>query len=651
MRKIWLSLLVCLTASGEVPSWFREVATAEHPKYPAQTKGVVLFHEERVQVEPGGKQTSQVRKAIKILNREGRQEAFGAISYDAKGSRVREFKAWLLYPTGKTKEFTKKDFVEGSNQASFELYSSQRYYSINASAEVDPGTVFGFEATLEEDRVFSQFQWFFQDDLPHLLSRYQLTVPIGWKAEAKAYQGASDKAEISGSSYTWEARKLGPLEREPNAPRFSSLVSRIAVSVFPPDGQAPMGGGMACFRTWKDVSQWKSGLMDPQAQMSAAIESKSAELTAGKANAIERIRALAEYVQQIRYVAISTNLSRGGGYVPHKADDVLRLAYGDCKDKANLLRTMLKTQKVISYPVAIYSGDPRFTVEDFPSPHQFNHAILAIRVAEDVQLPASFSHPKLGRLLLFDPTDAYVPFGFIPDHEQNSNALVTAGEEGGLIRTPQTKPGDNHTDRRWNLALDGEGKLEGQMVEVSSGQEAFDQREQSLRLPKEEYKKMLESLLSRTMTGAVIDLFAFSYEATKQEFCLELRFHASSYARVMKGKLWMVRSMPTNYAQVPNVNKSEREQALVLYPASFSERVNWKIPDTLKVDEMPEADKMESALGKFESWSKQSGDEIEVKRAIEIQSGVIPVAEYKTTRDFFMRFHGAGEARIVLVAK
>lgn len=651
MRQILVLLLLAAAASADVPGWFREAASTAHPKYPPKTKGVALFYEERIQVEPSGKQTSTVRKAIKILNREGKGEATGAVSYEAKGSKVREFKAWLIYPDGKTKEYGKKDFIEGSAQPDFVMYSTRRFSSINATADVDPGTVFGYEVTLEEDTVFSQFLWAFQDDLPHILSRFQLSVPAGWTAEAKGYEGANAKAEVNGGTYTWQDRNLSPVEREPSAPRLYSMLPRIAVSMLPPEGTPLTGGPIACFRSWKDVSKWKSGLIDPQSQLSAAIEAKAAQLTAGKATLMEKVRALAEYVQQIRYVAISTNTARGGGYVPHGADEALRLAYGDCKDKSNLLRTMLKTLQVKSYPVAIYSGDSRFTKEDFPSPMQFNHAILAIRVPEDVKPPASFVEPGLGRLLLFDPTDAYVPFGFLPDHEQNSHALITAGEEGNLILTPQSAPRDNHTDREWTLTLDGEGSVQGKLLETSTGQEAFDEREQMLRIPKDQYKKMLEGTMARSLTGGLIDSFSTSYDEVKQVFKLEVHFHAPAYAKVMKGRLWMVRSMPGSYVRAPNVNQSEREQPLVLHPVSFRERVSWNVPETLSLDELPDGDKLEKPFGKFQSTWKQEENRIEARREIEIQSGVIPVADYRATREFFLRFNGSGEAPIVLVKK
>jgi len=102
---------------------------------------------------------------------------------------------------------------------------------------------------------------------------------------------------------------------------------------------------------------------------------------------------------------------------------------------------------------------------------------------------------------------------------------------------------------------------------------------------------------------------------------------------------------------LPNVNKSEREQALVLNPVSFSERVTWKLPETLKLDEIPDADKLEKPFGKFQSRWKQEGTVIEVRRHIQIKSGVIPAANFAPKRDFFLRFNGEGEAPIVLVKK
>ena len=45
-------------------------------------------------------------------------------------------------------------------------------------------------------------------------------------------------------------------------------------------------------------------------------------------------------------------------------------------------------------------------------------------MAPSTVAPAVLDHPKLGRLLFFDPTDPYVAPGYLPEHEQASLALA-----------------------------------------------------------------------------------------------------------------------------------------------------------------------------------------------------------------------------------
>lgn len=645
-----ISLLLLLFGSllrADIPNWVREFATSQHPDYPPATKAVVLLNEEKVTAEASGKRTTQVRKAIKILTAEGRSEATASMVFDTGGSKVREAKAYVLHPSGKTKEFSRKEFSEESAIASYAMYSSAKALSIEGKSAVDPGSVFAVEFTLEEQSVFSQFWFLLQDDLPTLLSRFQLTVPAGWTAKAAAFNGAEPKATVEGDTYTWEARKLPPFEREPNAPGMWAQLPRLGIALQAPQAAATP---LATFADWRDVSIWKSKLSDPQSAVTAAVEEKAKQLTSGK-TALEAVRALAEFAQGIRYVAVSTNLARGGGYVPHAADSVLKSAYGDCKDKANLLKSLLKVIGVESYMVSIRSGDPRYTQEQFPSPYQFNHAILAIGTAPEVNLPASFTHPQLGRLLLFDPTDQSVPFGFIPDHEQNSLVLLLAGDRGGVVRTPTTKPADNHVDRRWKLQLLPSGGLKGTMEEVATGQEAFDNRDELKSLSAERFRKGTEAMVSRSIPGAALKSIEPAFDASTNTFRTKIEFETENYAKVMGGRLWMVRSVPIPFGRTPNVNKPKREQPIVLRPASLTEVVEWSLPEKVAIDELPDAVKLSGNFGSFAAeWKKEGSTAIRVERALKLENQLLPAADYKQVRDFFLQFHGAEAAPFVLAA-
>ena len=186
--------------------------------------------------------------------------------------------------------------------------------------------------------------------------------------------------------------------------RGNALVPRVAVSVFP-DGALTR---IPSFGDWRAVSSFVGALHAPQMEAGPALLEKSRQLAGTAVNEMDRIRAVARYVQDIKYVSIQTGVGRGGGYRPHSAAEVIAKGYGDCKDKANLMRTMLKLIGITAFPVAIYSGDRTYVREEWPS-QQFNHCIIAIRVSNEVNAAAVMSHPKLGRLLLFDPTDPYTP--------------------------------------------------------------------------------------------------------------------------------------------------------------------------------------------------------------------------------------------------
>jgi len=98
------------------------------------------------------------------------------------------------------------------------------------------------------------------------------------------------------------------------------------------------------------------------------------------------------------------------------------------KQKATLLHTMLRKARVESYPVII-NHERGSVTSGTPAHNAFDHVILAVRLPDDLHDPslaAVMSHPMLGRLLFFDPTNVETPFGQIGGYLQaNYGLLVT----------------------------------------------------------------------------------------------------------------------------------------------------------------------------------------------------------------------------------
>ena len=122
----------------------------------------------------------------------------------------------------------------------------------------------------------------------------------------------------------------------------------MIVTFFPPGGKAANG-----FAAWNDMGRWYFNLVGERVDASPEIKEEVAKLTASANTPLQKMQAIAQFVQRdIRYVAIELGI---GGLQPHPAPEVFSHRFGDCKDKATLMRSMLQEIGVPSYHVVINS--------------------------------------------------------------------------------------------------------------------------------------------------------------------------------------------------------------------------------------------------------------------------------------------------------
>ncbi len=635
-------------AADEAPAWLKELAGKTVPAYPPKVNAVVLLHEERVVLEDTGRALSTTRFAVRILHRDGAGAATAYKSYDTDSGKIRDFQAWMIQPSGKVKKYGKEEILDTA-LVDNDIFNEVRARRVLAQRDADAGAVFGFEATSERRTVFTQFEWLFQVRLPVQTSRFTITVPADWRAEAITLNHAPMEPAVSGSTYTWQLENLPYLEDEEAAPPVSSLSPRIAVSCFPQSGARPAAG--KTFASWTDVSTWLTELNDPQAEPDASISAKARELTQGAATELDKLRALGRFAQSVNYVSIQTGIGRGGGYRPHAAAEVFKKMYGDCKDKANLMRSLLKSLGIQSYPVSIYSGDRLYVRENWPSPQQFNHAILAIKVGDATDAPAIVKHPALGRLLFFDPTDPDVPLGLLPPHEQASLALVVAGGDGGLVRMPITPPAGILFERTTQAAILSDGSVSGTVEERRGGEAAASARGARRALSGVDYQARLERWITYSLPGGKLDKLEVSDDAATGEFRLKAGFASPRFAQAPQPRLMMFRAGILRQRENLRLTEPKRKHPVVLDSESFAETVNVKLPPGYAVDEVPDPVKLQTAFGSFEANWESSADGLVFRRKLLVPATTVPVEKYADLKKFFDQAYGAAESPVVLVRK
>ena len=631
----------------DTPQWVQQAAALKPPPYDKDVPAVVLVQETNTTISSDGKINKSYNYAVRILRREGREFAVGHVVYIPNVSKVKEFHAWLVRPSGEPKRYGKDDFVDIAGALN-DVYNEYRVQRVSASEVADTGCVFAYSYTLEDRSVFTQDDYSFQESLPVISSRYNLTVPEGWRAEAVTFNHAKVDPTVTGNSYSWQLSNLPPVPEEPMSPSLDNLVPRLAVSYFPPSTQSL---SIKTFSSWGEVAAWMSELEDPQVQVDDALARKAYELTALAKTEYEKIRAIAQYVQNIQYISVQTGIGRGGGYRPHASTEVFAKSYGDCKDKANLMRAMLKVVGITAIPVSIWSGDPAYVRASWPSPQQFNHCIIAVKVSDQTQANTIIQHPTLGRLLIFDPTDEQTPIGDLPDHLQGSLALIDSKTETDLVKMPVTPPEMNQLERTATLELQPDGAIAGQIKEQANGQTAARFRTEFRRMSKPEYTGMIERWLTSGATSARLNKMEPSDNVADGRFTLDVEFSANQYAQLMQERLLVFKPAVVSRREGLVLTAPTRKHPVVLQAAAYSETVQVKLPAGFAVDEVPDPVKLETSFGTYVTSYEVKNNQLVFKRRLSQQAMTISPADYDKVRKFYESIRAAENAPVVLAKK
>jgi hypothetical protein len=633
-------------ADDPLPAWLQEANKRGTPSFSVEdVPAVALHNEQTVTLDKEGKLTTATFYAVRVLRRSGEDYATAVVPYLQSASKVRELKAWLIRPDGSVK-FLGKDQIIDQISDPDDIYNEYRVKLIDVSEEAQVGAVFGYQAIVEERPLFTQEIFAFQRRLPTLVSRYTMNLPSDWQAKSVTFNRSNVEPTVNGSNYVWELRDLPPIPPEPSSPSIINLAPRVAVNYFPTNN-----AGTRIFNSWQDVSRWGTELHDPQVTLDDSIAGKARELTANAATELDKIRAIANFVQNLQYISVDIGIASGNGYRPRPASLVLQRGYGDCKDKANLMRAMLKALKIEAYPVFIYSGDPTYVKEEWSSPGQFNHCIIAIKVSDSVNLPTVINHQSLGRLLIFDATDPHTLVGDLPDHEQGSWALIAAGNEGSLTRMPILPPEFNKLERNIEVALDARGNLSGVIREKANGQSATDFRREFRGSSIADYNKKIEKWVSSGMTATKVSKITPKDDISDGKFNLEVEFNAPFYAQVMQERLLVFKPAIIGRLDRLNFSDNKRFHPYLLDSAAYTETIKIQLPTGFIVDEMPDPASLKTSFGTYSISYEVKGDHLLFTRSMTLNKTIVPTDKYDSLTDFFGKIRAAEQSPVVLMKK
>jgi hypothetical protein len=610
------------------------LVNAPLPSYDEKTDAVLLYSETNVTVISADKIRTQVREAYKILRPGGRQRGVLSVDFGPQ-KKIKSIHGWCIPAQGKDYEVKEKDAIEiAPDTQGGELISDTKYRVLHIPAS-DPGNIVGYEFEIEEHPLFLQDIWSFQETDPVRENRYSLQLPPGWEYKASWLNHPEVKPTDAGNnSWQWRVTDLKGIRKEPFMPPMRGVEGQMIVSFLTSSGGPSLNANI----DWAMLGKWYSNLVGERVDASPEIKQQVAKLSASKTTQLQKMQAIGDYVQHdIRYVAIELGI---GGFQPHSAPDVFSHHYGDCKDKATLVRSMLREIGVESFHVVI--NDQRGSVtRDMPAHNGFNHVITAIKVPEgltDPSLVAMTQHPKLGRLLFFDPTNDLIPFGQLPGYLQANYGLLVTPEGGELIELPQQASVMNSIQRTGKLTLDPAGTLKGEVKEVRLGERASSERWRLRTVTKDVDRiKPIEELLSGSLANFHITRATLlNVQQTDQPFGFNYSFESQNYAK-NAGDLLLVRPRVIGNKSLGFLETKEpRNFSIELEePTRDTDTFEITIPAGYTVDDLPPPVDADYSFASYHSKTVINGNVVDYTRTFEVKELSVPVNKAEDLKKFY----------------
>jgi len=584
-------------------------------KYP-QAGALILFCDEKIEVAPQNTQVSTLHYIIKILNERGKEDfSESHIDYDSTYETVELEYARTIKPDGTVTEVGTRHIRDVSKYLNFPLYSNARVYIISFP-EITEGSSIEYKIKIRRNQLINKKDFIvsypLQAQEPIISANLSIILPSERTLYIKTLNdkyndfGANLKPKIQSQKgrliYSWQFTNIPQIIPESNMPDSVEINPAMLVSTF---------------SSWQEVYNWWWKLAQDKIKADASIKDKVRELTSNRDSEEAGIKAIYNFcAKDIRYVAVEYGQA---GYEPHNAGDIFKNKYGDCKDQAILLVTMLKEAGFTAWPVLIPTKECYNLNEDFPSV-LFDHCIAAVSVKDKV--------------VFVDPTAETCSFGDLPSGDQNRRVLIFK-ESGYIIQNTPLYPAEHNLIKQYlKIKINSDETIAAEKSIFSYGMYDQGQRFWMLYTPPELIQESLkEGIQSISIGATLVNYNIKSLEDLNTPVILNYAFRGLEYFTVA-GK---TRIMP----QLAGLDTSLVAKDKRKYPIEFSvldikETIfEIEIPGNLVIKYMPPSITEESPWLKFMVEYNQKNNKIYFIEKIELKKNIISQEDYPNFKTLF----------------
>lgn len=359
---------------GTAPAWVVPMAIDEgkNAQESKASQGVYWLLAD-VQVRIDSESSSTYRhSAIKALNEQGVETvAHVNIEFDPAYQTL-HLHSLLLHRNGQTQSRMAKSSIrvlQRERDLEYKMYDGRKSVVLTLD-DVRPGDIveYSYSTTgtnpVFGNRKYGRFDLQYAVPIEHSFKR--LVFPRGRNivVQLRNTEQKPVIAEAGGfRDHRWEARAVPALSTNSDAPSWFDPYPMVYWSEF---------------RDWAEVVNWAYPYYQPPMSLSADLRREIARIGSVSNDARERILGVLRAVQgDVRYLGIEVGAN---SHAPHSPNEVFARRFGDCKDKALLMVTMLRAMGIEAQPALVSTELRRQVREQPPSPGAFNHVIVHLKL-------------------------------------------------------------------------------------------------------------------------------------------------------------------------------------------------------------------------------------------------------------------------------
>jgi tetratricopeptide (TPR) repeat protein len=528
-------------------------------------------------------------------------------AYESDSESVQLRAARVYRQGGQIEEAVESGAGAMQGDPSLAVFTSARSYYVRFP-RLEPGDVVEVQYRVEDVAPHNVFADYFgevvymQSGEPIDRSEYVLLTPKSreFHFNDPHVPGLTRSVEERGDERVFHFLALGvpPVHEEPLQPPWTELLGHVNVSTF---------------KTWDDMGRWYWGLVKDQFVPDDEVRQRAEALTKGLKDEKAKVRAIYDYVvENTRYVALEFGIH---GFKPYRCAQIFARGFGDCKDKATLIVTMLGSLGIKATPVVVRTAN-KGDIETSPaSLAPFDHMIAYV--------------PSLD--LYLDGTAEYTGSLELPAMDRGALALRVNEGKSMLVHLPDPPPGESVSTHKVDAVILADGGARLDWRADVSGVEASEWR---VRFHAQATRKQrVQQLIASILPGSeVTAVDAGNLDDIEQQVTLHLRGQVPQFARTqgdgLSVPLGRKEHMVRDYAPL-----SERKLDVRLF-AQWTQIDDWtvRLAPGAKIKSSPSSTSGSSPFGSYALDADVSGGVLHTRTTVSLAKTRIVASEYPAFR-------------------